>query len=139
MRQVKEAIIHCAYTKPSMDIGFDEIDAWHKRRGFRSPSGIHCGYHVIIRRNGLIEHGRPYSETGAHCRGRNRHSIGICLVGGMNEQGKPDCNFTMSQYETLSILGSDLPFEFPEITFSGHRNHSKKTCPCFDVAALLGD
>lgn len=139
MRQINEAIIHCAYTKTSMDIGFDEIDVWHKRRGFRSPSGIHCGYHIIIRRNGLLETGRPYRETGAHCRGRNKHSIGICIVGGMNEKDKPDSNFTMSQYETLSIICSSFDMDFPGIIFSGHRDHSKKTCPCFDVNSLIGD
>ena len=42
-------IIHCSATKPSMDIGFEEINRWHRERGWLS-----CGYHFIIRRNGRI-------------------------------------------------------------------------------------
>jgi len=122
-----------------MDVGFEEIDSWHQQRGFKSPSGIHCGYHVIIKRCGMIEQGRPYHEVGAHCRGHNRNSLGICLVGGMDDSGKPDSNYTMAQLETLSILCADLDTEFPGIIFSGHRDYSNKACPVFDITAILSD
>ncbi len=139
MRLINEAILHATYTKPSMDVGFETVDLWHSQRGFCSPSGIHCGYHKIVRRDGQIEDGRPYSEVGAHCKGHNSHSIGIALEGGMDEDGKPDCNFTMAQYETLSMLWAELDIKFPGIKLSGHRDYSDKECPCFDVNELLGN
>ena len=40
-------IIHCTATRPSQDIGFEEVNNWHRARGW-----IGCGYHFIIRRNG---------------------------------------------------------------------------------------
>lgn len=133
MREINEIIVHCAYTKKNMDVGFEEIDQWHKERGFRSPSGIHCGYHKIIRRDGTIEDGRPYEEAGAHCKGRNSKSIGICLVGGFN-----DADFTIEQYEALLWLVGKIIADNPDISIHGHRDFSDKACPCFDVNALLG-
>lgn len=141
MRKIIEAIIHCSATTPSMDIGFTEIDSWHKDRGFCSPSGVNCGYHVIIRRNGMMENGRPHEEQGAHCRdgGKNNGTLGICLVGGIDEHGSTDSNFTMSQLEALCMLCADLDIEYPGIVFSGHRDYSAKDCPSFNIQALLGD
>ena len=89
MRKVNLLVIHCAATKPNMDIGRDEIDSWHKARGW---SGI--GYHYVIRRDGRIESGRPVEQAGAHASGYNANSIGICLVGGINHNGKPEFQST---------------------------------------------
>ena len=44
-KETKYIIIHCSATKPSMDIGFEEIDKWHRAKGW-----FGCGYHKIIRR-----------------------------------------------------------------------------------------
>ena len=80
-KETKYIIIHCSATRPSQDIGFEEIDRWHRARGWLS-----CGYHKIIRRkNGTIQQGRPDEEVGAHCRGRNHDSISIVMIGGVNE------------------------------------------------------
>ena len=46
-------IIHCTATRPSQDIGFEEVNNWHRARGW-----IGCGYHFIIKRDGKIEDGR---------------------------------------------------------------------------------
>ena len=142
MRLINEAIVHCSYTKPSMDIGYNEIYQWHVRDNGWSD----VGYNYIIKRNGLLENGRDLDkdgnvdeEVGAHARGHNANSIGICLVGGMDAKGDADCNFTIAQYETLAILWSGLEIKFPGIKLSGHRDYSDKECPCFDVNALLGD
>ena len=138
MRAIDYIIIHCAYTKPDMDIGFYEINEWHRARGWMSPSGIHCGYHYIIRRDGLEEVGRKEEEIGAHVAGNNSNSLGVCLVGGMDINGKPDANFTLAQYITLMERVEDLRERYPQAILDGHRSFSDKTCPCFDVKALLG-
>jgi hypothetical protein len=43
------------------------------------------GYHYIIRRDGVLETGRPEEVAGAHARGFNHNSISISLVGGVSE------------------------------------------------------
>ena len=72
-------MVHCAYTTATMDIGAKDIDRWHREKGW-----LGCGYHKVIRRDGTVEDGRPMNKAGAHVRGINRQSIGICLAGGMS-------------------------------------------------------
>ena len=60
----------------SHDVSANEIDRWHKSRGW---NGI--GYHFVIRKNGDIETGRPISQQGAHNRGKNKTHLGVCLTG----------------------------------------------------------
>jgi N-acetylmuramoyl-L-alanine amidase len=81
MRRICQIVVHYSYSPDDLDIGFEEIDRWHRDRGFLSPSGISCGYHFIVRRDGRIEVGRPENEIGAHCRGHNRFTLGVVWVG----------------------------------------------------------
>ena len=39
------------------------------------------GYHAVILRDGTIQHGRDIRMIGAHAKGKNYDSIGVCLVG----------------------------------------------------------
>ena len=133
MRQIKRIIIHCSATKPDMDIGADEIGQWHKKRGF---NGI--GYHDVIRRDGANESGRDIARSGAHCKGHNHDSIGICMVGGVDENGKPEGNFTLRQWRTLDSLVAGYQAKYPGITVHGHNEFSNKACPSFNARYLCG-
>lgn len=128
MRKINMIIVHCSATRSSQDIGAAEIDKWHRKQGW---DGI--GYHFVIRRNGKIEKGRPLEVTGAHCKGQNKNSIGICLVGGIDADGKPQNNFTDTQFQSLRKLVTDLKNNFPQATIHGHNEFANKACPCFDV------
>lgn len=131
MREIREIIIHCSATHPGMDIGAAEIREWHTAKGWKD-----IGYHYVIRRNGVIEKGRDIEQVGAHVEGHNQHSIGICMVGGVNRANQPDANFTWRQWTTLHELVSFLKEEHPEATVTGHRAYTtKKACPSFDVVA----
>ena len=90
-RKTDFIVVHCAVTSPLMDIGLKEIDRWHRARGF-----LKVGYHFIIRRDGTFEQGRQLHEPGAHAKGYNHRSVGICMVGGVEEADKktPQNNFT---------------------------------------------
>lgn len=123
-------VVHCAATPPSMDVGAREIDRWHRARGFRE-----IGYHFVVRRNGSVEPGRRVEEIGAHARGQNHHSLGICLVGGRGEQGGAEANFTAAQYEALWRLLEGLAPRYPTADVLGHADLPgvNKACPCFDV------
>lgn len=103
MRSINQIIVHCSATKPGMDIGVLEIRRWHKDRGFSD-----IGYHFVIRRSGRIENGRPAKKPGAHAKGHNADSIGICLVGGIDDKGKPQNNFTEAQELALRKLLGEL-------------------------------
>ena len=127
---VKYLIIHCSYTPESMDIGKGDIDRWHREKGW-----MMIGYHKVIKRDGTVEDGRPLSKSGAHVRGMNRTSIGICLIGGMNRsKDGPEINYTDEQMKSLRNLLNDLRKDYPIAKVRGHTDFDKgKTCPNFDA------
>ena len=131
-KETKHVIVHCAATKPSMDVGVREIRQWHKERGF-----LDIGYHFVIRRNGTIEDGRDVNQVGAHTVGQNETSVGVCLVGGVDDKLQPQANFTPQQMATLRKLLGDLKVLFPQAHVKGHRDFAAKACPSFDVKRWL--
>ena len=131
-KSTKYIVVHCSATRPMQDIGVKEIKRWHLERKFKD-----IGYHFVIRRGGILERGRDLDDVGAHVAGYNHCSIGICLVGGLNERSRPVDNFTEKQMETLSSLLDTLQDIYPEAMVLGHRDFHNvaKACPCFDVGA----
>ena len=88
MRQIDHIIVHCSYTPPSMDIGAETIREWHTLPKPKGRGWSDIGYHWVIRRNGTVEAGRSEERAGAHAKGYNQDSIGICLIGGKSEKRK---------------------------------------------------
>lgn len=129
MRQINQIIIHCSATPSDMDIGVEEIRDWHMGRGWSD-----VGYHFVIRRSGEIEVGRPIERAGAHARGHNAHSIGICMVGGNNVT-----DFNIKQFNALYNFVIHLRGSYPDAQVLGHRDLEgvAKLCPCFDVGAFF--
>lgn len=128
-RKINKIIIHCSATPPDMDIDADRVDEWHKERGF---SGI--GYHFFIKRNGQIQIGRSLEKSGAHTKGHNKNSIGVCYAGGVDKDMCPEDNRTSSQISSFLLLLRLLKNIFPEAVINGHRDFSTKACPSFDAA-----
>ena len=129
MRKIYEIIVHCAATREGRDFTVEDITRWHKARGFAT-----IGYHYVIYRDGSIHEGRPLEQIGAHCVGHNKHSIGICYIGGCASDGKtPKDTRTPEQKEALFALLRHLKARFPNATIHGHRDFAAKACPSFDA------
>lgn len=129
MRQINEIIVHCAATREGRDFTVEDITRWHKARGFAT-----IGYHFVIYRDGSIHEGRPLEQIGAHCVGHNKHSIGVCYIGGCASDGKtPKDTRTPEQKEALLALLRRLKARFPNATIHGHRDFAAKACPSFDA------
>ena len=129
MRKINEIIVHCAATREGRDFTVEDITRWHKARGFTT-----IGYHFVIYRNGSIHEGRPLEQIGAHCVGHNKHSIGICYIGGCASDGKtPKDTRTPEQKEALLSLLRRLKARFPNATIHGHRDFAAKACPSYDA------
>lgn len=132
MRDISTIVVHCSATPPSMDIGVEEIRKWH----VEGNSWTDIGYHFVIRRDGTIESGRPIERPGAHVKGHNSNSIGVCWVGGVSEaNGRAQDNRSDQQTAALFGLIQDLQQKFPGAALMGHRDFKgvKKDCPSFDV------
>lgn len=127
--------VHCSATKPSQDIGARDIRIWHKH----DNGWLDIGYHFVIKRNGVVENGRNVDVVGAHAYGHNGDSVAICLVGGINDKGEADANFTFEQYEALKVLIKTLRDAYPNAEIKGHRDVSDKDCPSFDVHSFVAN
>ena len=130
MRDMEYIVIHCAATKPSMDVPIERVRKWHLDRGWSD-----IGYHYYITRDGKIHKGRDLNIVGAHVRGYNKNSIGICYEGGINEKGDPEDNRTDQQKKSLLKVVKVLKFVFENAVVQGHRDfpNVKKACPSFDA------
>ena len=128
MRKIDKIIIHCSDTPDGRAVTVDEIRRWHKERGFSD-----IGYHYVIMLDGSVGDGRPLEQAGAHCKGQNAHSIGICYVGGCDLNRHPKDTRTEAQKTAMAGLVRELKRRFPTATIHGHNEFANKACPCFDV------
>lgn len=127
-RVINEIIVHCTATKENQEVTIEQIDKWHKIRGF-----VGIGYHYVIGLDGKIYEGRDIDKVGAHCTNHNAKSIGVCYVGGLDSDGKPKDTRTHEQKVSLVALLRRLRRIYPSATIHGHREFANKACPCFDA------
>ena len=77
-REVHEVVVHHSVSATTTTA--EQIRAWHKARGFSEP-----GYHWLLREKSPgvweIVDLRDEALQGAHARGHNPHSLGICVAG----------------------------------------------------------
>lgn len=128
MRNIKEIIIHCADTPEGRDDKAEDIRRWHKAQGWSD-----IGYHYVIDLDGTVEAGRDIETAGAHAQGHNANSIGICYIGGADEQMKPKDTRTDAQKQSLLLLLKYLRQRYPKAQIIGHRDVNTKSCPSFDA------
>ena len=133
----KYITVHCSATPTSMNhIGVVAIREMHLKRGFSD-----IGYHAVIARDGHWLEGRPITKQGAGVKGYNKDNIHICLVGGVDENNKPEFNFNDKQMSTLRYRLTDLSsvYGIKQENIKGHRDWPDvaKECPCFDVQEKL--
>lgn len=148
-KKIDAIVIHCSATREGQDLRASDIDKMHKDRGFAM-----IGYNYVIDLDGTIEEGRPLTRDGAHTNTAglsgqvyNKHSIGICYVGGLDRNGLPKDTRTRAQKRSMIALVGELMKRYPIVEVIGHRDASPdkngdgrittnewiKTCPCFDV------
>ena len=138
--EINGAIIHWSATFNDQNIGSDWLHRVHIDRGF---SG--CGYHIIIRRDGTLQRGRPLNRTGAHDLNNNKNFLGFCFVGGVNESSsraqKPYWRYasadslTPAQFKAYDGLMRTFHNVFPHGQVQGHyaTSNDGKVDPGFDV------
>ena len=99
MRKINYIVVHCSATREGRTLTPEALEAEHRRRGFRTT-----GYHYYIRRNGTTVLTRPPELVGAHMKGYNKHSIGICYEGGLDALGNPKDTRTPEQRAALDAV-----------------------------------
>lgn len=132
MRKIDKIIIHCSATPEGRDVKMETIRDWHLKRGWSD-----IGYHYVIELDGKIVPARPLDRVGAHCKGENTGSIGICYIGGVDQDMNPKDTRTDAQKSALHSLLYDLTDNFANATIHGHNEFSSKACPSFNVQTEL--
>ncbi len=130
MRYLRRIIIHCSATREGEEVSVETIRNWHTSPP-RNWSDI--GYHFVIGLDGTVFQGRPIDKQGAHTRGQNADSIGICYIGGVDKDLNPKDTMTEIQDISLLELVKSLRLIFGELNLHGHNEYSSKACPSFDV------
>ena len=129
MRDINLIVIHCSATKEGIDYDVSQIRKWHLDRGFKD-----IGYHFLVHLDGTIERGRPWDQPGAHAKGYNNNSIGVCYCGGVEADGKtPKDTRTEIQKESLLHVLKTLMAMYPLATIYSHNEFANKACPSFDA------
>ena len=142
MRQVDLIVVHCSATREDRCFTEFDLETAHRRRGFNG-----AGYHFYVRKNGAIKATRPLERIGAHAKGHNAHSVGICYEGGLDSDGRPKDTRTEWQRHSMQVLVLTLLRNYPGARVCGHRDLSPdlngngeiepeewiKQCPCFDA------
>lgn len=134
----KKIIVHHSLTKNSETVSWGAIRKYHTHTLMWKDIGYHAGVELVM--SGQEPYyevllGRMWDVSGAHTRGKNHNSLGICFVG--NYDNIPP---KKSMLETgakiialwLKIYGLSVDDIYP------HSHFSQKTCPgaLFDMKSL---
>jgi len=95
------------------------VNEFHKSKGWK---GI--GYNFYIRKDGTIYYGRPENAEGAHTRGENNNSIGICIEWNFEEE-----ELTKEQINSLVNLSLYISLKYDIYKIIGHRDVYETLCP----------
>lgn len=131
MRKIDEIILHCSATPEGREHDVEDIRRWHvDGRGWSD-----VGYHYIILLDGTVQAGRPVNIQGAHCKGQNKTTVGICYIGGCDKLMKAKDTMNHGQEKAFLNLVESLRGVFGKtIKVTGHNEYSShKACPSFVV------
>jgi N-acetylmuramoyl-L-alanine amidase len=125
-RQINTVYIHCSDSDKLNHNSINVVRRWHLERGWKD-----VGYHYFITRHGVIQTGRDVETIPAAQKGHNKDSIAICVHGSKH--------FLPEQFGALRELCWTIKELHGEksVSFHGHCEVSKKTCPNFDYANVL--
>ena len=142
----EKIIIHHSATKDSGTVSWNAIRRFHVIECAWGDIGYHAGIEHIADAGdpaGSFEImlGRMFDEPGAHTKGENQRSIGVCFVGSFDEAKVPAGQWAQGVKLVRWIMRE---FGIPADQVRGHRDFANKTCPgkLFDMelfrAELIG-
>lgn len=111
-----EIILHHAEASHA---SVEDINQWHLERGW---AGI--GYNYYVRKDGTIWRGRPEWAVGAHAKGHNDKSIGICCEGAYMTETMP-----AAQLAALKDLIRDIVNRYGKLKLLRHKDVNETDCP----------
>lgn len=134
-RKITFIVLHCSDSDLPHHDNIETITQWHTERGFTGADGVNgtlddIGYHYFIKRDGTVIAGDPEDQIGAHVKGHNAHSLGVCL------SGRSFTSFKSKQFDAARALVKSLKEKYmiPDDKVFLHRDLDPgKTCPNFSL------
>lgn len=146
---VRWLVQHYSATFIENEYTYEQLERDHKRRGFRE-AGYH--YYITYPRPGKparVIAGRDLSqpgrfETGAHSKGENDESIGICCEGGLTKTTGPNVGLDTRHPDQMALqieLIEELQERFPGAIVEGHRDMpgAATQCPGYNARQWWDD
>ena len=129
--------LHHSLTKDSETVSWGAIWKYHVNTMGWSSVGYHFGVELINDRYQVLL-GRMPSVQGAHTKGQNQDSIGICFVGNYDIE-EPPREMWLKGLELVRWLQG--VYRIWNHSIHGHREFADKTCPgtMFDVEKFKAD
>lgn len=131
IKKVKKIIIHHSGS-PRDKTTVDDIMRWHVFDNEWSD----IGYHWMIDGKGAVHMGRSERLRGAHCKGHNKDSLGICVFGNFDKEA-----LTEKQKESLQILVTEIldehDLEWQNVYPHGELAKNPTACPGHDLSHFL--
>jgi len=149
MRKIEKIIVHCSASEfgnakliEDLHTGksYPELHlAWPQKSAavYRKKPFKKIGYHYVILNgyqtpgryidymDGTVEKGREDKEIGAHCKGHNKNSLGVCLVGNMTFTSK---QLYIALPKLLTELCKAYGLSWKDI-YGHYELNERKTCP----------
>jgi hypothetical protein len=119
--EIERIVVHHSASHPGSTT-LELIDMWHQERGFKR-----VGYQIVIEGGGELRLGRPLDKIGAHVKGHNIGSIGICVTGDNTREGY---EWRKSQMTTLvGTIGLLRQLYDAELPVLRHCDLADTLCP----------
>ena len=130
-RNVNRLVFHCTATKQSATVKAI-VNYWENNLGWKNP-----GYHIIVKPDGSWTQLLDFNGVSNGVAGINSTSIHISYIGGIDDNGKAFDNRTKEQELIFETVYRTFKNKMPDITYHGHYEFSKKSCPSFNVKNWL--
>ncbi len=128
-KETKLIVVHHSASPPSTSP--ETIRQWHLGRGYED-----IGYHAVVwvddELGGIwrVSPGRFISTVGAHCRGVNSISLGLCVCG---DWRRPDLIWHIADAVNLAVMVIDRWLELYGLGFDavvGHKDVGETATEC---------
>lgn len=142
MFEVKRIIIHHSLTKDGSTVSWGDIRRFHMTDPayLFTDIGYHCGVELVESGGHSFYYealmGRMWDVPGAHTKGQNHDSLGICFVGNYDVIA-PSEDMLMAGAKVIALWRK--LFNIPSDQIFGHKSFADKTCPgiLFPLSLLI--
>jgi N-acetylmuramoyl-L-alanine amidase len=131
-RSVNWIVMHHSLTEDTRVKNWEAIRKYHKEHNGWDDIGYHYGIDYIEEKPTLLE-GRSLTKMGAHTKGLNRESIGICIVGNYDKVQPPEDKWELALKLVRTLMQE---YGIPKENVIGHgeaqemlHDSYRKTCP----------